>query len=652
MPEVKYLENTIDKDRYEIKEFLGAGGFGVVLKVWDKTLAKHMAFKIMKLDTLLEVLDENNPDPFDRFMREARYIANFDHPAIVKINDIGNFDLPRIKEEPKINLPYIIMDYIEGESLDEEIKKKVTLSLVRIIEISNDILSALSYMHSKKFIHRDLKPGNIILDAQNKKAVIIDFGLAKNLAGYTNLTRSKYIMGSYPYMPPEQWRGEDVNLGSDIYSFGVMLFEMATGTLPFRGEPEVIMQQHFKAPVPGIEERTDSLSPEIAKGLDKIIKKAMAKEPAERYSTPDELRIDLNALLASRSIIREVTPPPKHTPPIFKIEKKLLGYAAVVLTIIILGYLVVALQVFSPPHAGDQKGKQIKPKPGTIHPFRVTQPDQKKQAAEPIENEGVDDFYLHMKNISTNRQGYWELKLFNGTIMVYIPPGELFNKPASFIEGYWISKYEVTIGQYETFFKETGKGKDPAEVEDQWAGKRKPMVYVSWDDAIQYCKWMGKKTGLTFRLPTDWEWEKAARGKAKTVYYWGNSKNIACRYANIADNSLKKIQMVDNVYRTDGYMYTAPVGKFRPNSFGLYDMTGNVWEWVMEPGGAEKKELKTVRGGCWGSAMKDFQLDASQSFSRNDGSRTTVGFRPVVESKLFNALLFNIIWKIHIQINF
>lgn len=274
-------------EKYEVLGLLGKGGFSTVLLVEDRILRRKCALKILSSE-----ITGSSQELIERFKREARMYAELEHPNIVPIYDVG-FHGDRA---------YILMKFIEGKTLKELIGEKAPLSLEEVVFISSDILSALAYMHRKGIVHRDIKPANIIIEENSGKAILADFGLAKRMEAGTHLTRSGELLGTPHYLSPEQARGDKLTPASDIYSFGITLYEMVTGNLPFQGEtPLQILWRHVKEPITP----PSKFNPEIHPLLERIILKATEKRPKNRYRTAEDMKQAIE-LLRHELILPEI----------------------------------------------------------------------------------------------------------------------------------------------------------------------------------------------------------------------------------------------------------------------------------------------------------------------------------------------------------
>ena len=267
--------------RYEIIKTIGEGGMANVYLARDTILDRNVAIKVLRGDL-------SSDEKFvRRFQREALSASSLSHPNIVEIYDVGEDDGDY----------YIVMEYVEGKNLKQLLKKREKLTTAEVVDIMLQITSAMGVAHDSLIIHRDLKPQNILIK-DDGEIKITDFGIAMALNA-TQLTQTNSAMGSVHYFPPEQANGKGSTLKSDVYSLGIMMYELLTGVLPFRGDNAVeIALKHLKEPIPSI--RTEL--PELPQSIENIITRATAKNPKNRYANASEMHDDLLTALNKERI--------------------------------------------------------------------------------------------------------------------------------------------------------------------------------------------------------------------------------------------------------------------------------------------------------------------------------------------------------------
>lgn len=262
-------------NRYEIVEKIGGGGMAVVYKAKCNLLNRYVAVKILRAEFT------NDRNFIEKFKKESQAAASLSHPNIVNIYDVGEQD----------DIYYIVMEYVPGKTLKEIIQERGPLSLNEIIDFSKQIAQALSHAHQNHIIHRDIKPHNILV-TQDNRAKVTDFGIALAATSST-MTNAGSVIGSVHYFSPEQARGGYTDEKSDLYSLGIVMYEMATGRVPFEGDsPISVALKHIQeTPAPPA-----AYVPTLSKGLNDIIMKLISKEQSSRYSNTAELLTDLNQL--------------------------------------------------------------------------------------------------------------------------------------------------------------------------------------------------------------------------------------------------------------------------------------------------------------------------------------------------------------------
>jgi len=274
-------------DRYEVGRLLGAGGMAEVFEGRDRLLARRVAIKVL--------LAQYARDPafLIRFKREAQAAASLSHPNIVAVYDTG----------AEAGTQFIVMEYVEGRTLREVLRAEGPLLAERAAEVAVEVCAALAAAHARGLIHRDIKPGNVMLTPAGAVKVM-DFGIARAASG-ESITQTSAVLGTAQYIAPEQAQGQPVDCRSDVYSLGCCVFEMVTGVVPFSGStPVAIAYRHVReAPTP-----PRVLNPDVPAGLEAVVLKAMAKQPGQRYQTAAELRQDLERFLAGRGVLATPTP--------------------------------------------------------------------------------------------------------------------------------------------------------------------------------------------------------------------------------------------------------------------------------------------------------------------------------------------------------
>src|SRR5215211_4373887 len=264
-------------DRYRLDAQIGAGGMSTVYRAFDTTLERRVAVKLMHREIA------SDSDQLERFRREARSVAQLSHPHIVGVIDAGEED----------GRPYNVFEYVEGETLKDRIRRFGRLPVDEAIAYAIEIGRALAAAHASRLVHRDVKPQNVLVN-QDGRAKVTDFGIARSLEA-DGLTMTGRVLGTTDYVSPEQALGHRVTEQSDIYSLGIVLFEMLTGDVPFRADTQVgVAMKHVREPLPNIQVRR----PEVSSTLAAVVERATAKETRNRYATVDEMVHDLEQALA------------------------------------------------------------------------------------------------------------------------------------------------------------------------------------------------------------------------------------------------------------------------------------------------------------------------------------------------------------------
>ncbi|MFJ8519285.1 Stk1 family PASTA domain-containing Ser/Thr kinase [Lysinibacillus xylanilyticus] len=268
-------------DRYKIKELIGGGGMSNVYLAHDMILNRDVAIKILRYDFT------NEDELHRRFQREALSATSLTHPNIVSIYDVGDDG----------DLHYIVMEYVQGKTLKQYIQEFAPISPARSVHIMKQLTSAIANAHENHIIHRDIKPQNILMDAEGN-VKITDFGIAMTLSA-TSFTQTNSVLGTVHYLSPEQARGGTATNKSDIYALGIVLYELLTGELPFSGESAVsIALKHLQSETPSVR----AFDATIPQSLENVVLKATAKDSSHRYSTVEEMQADLETVLSPNRI--------------------------------------------------------------------------------------------------------------------------------------------------------------------------------------------------------------------------------------------------------------------------------------------------------------------------------------------------------------
>src|SRR5215210_7091543 len=275
--------------RYRLDAQIGSGGMSTVYRAFDTTLERQVAVKLMHREIA------SDSDQLERFRREARAVAQLSHPHIVGVIDAGEED----------GRPYIVFEYVEGETLKGRIRRMGRLPVDEAVAYAIEIARALGAAHARGIVHRDIKPQNVLVDEEGS-AKVTDFGIARSL-DEDGLTADGRVLGTTDYVSPEQALGHDVNGQSDLYSLGIVLYEMLTGEVPFHGENQVaVAMKHVREDLPDIQVRRPEVSATLAAVLDRMTDKDLG----QRHPDAAALEADLEDALAARGHAQAAAPPP------------------------------------------------------------------------------------------------------------------------------------------------------------------------------------------------------------------------------------------------------------------------------------------------------------------------------------------------------
>ena len=554
-PNMNWIGFTIS-NRYEIKALLGQGGMSEVYKAYDPNLARSVAIKLIHRHL------SSDPEFVRRFEQEARAVAQLRHPNIIQVYDFDHDG----------DFYYMVLEYVQGDTLRDKLQAlsdtHQSLQLSDTIRIMADICEAVAYAHYKGMIHRDLKPANVILkpkeqSSQLEQPILMDFGVAKLLSG-TQYTATGAFIGTAKYMSPEQAQGNRPDERTDIYSLGVMLFEMVMGQAPFEADSTVAtLMKHVTEPVPDIRQ----IQRDVPEELVAIIEKALAKEPADRYQTAAEMAvalkaIDLHAKMEKPATAAQILPARErhHTEPVMQ----------------------KPMPVAPTPRRAPSVTPTIQPVKPRRRPVRLIGVLTIGFILILVLGFGVSLLFSSSQPSQTAAEKSLPLskgmvQIQSGVYTIGLDPPDRNHADMHQVElaEFWIDQYEVTNAQYADFLKAAGKSA-PAD----WPGgqvpagqEKYPVKGISWDMAVNYCQQVNK------RLPSEAEWEIAARGPERRLYPWGNDPRAV---------ELPK----SGTYKVGG----KPTNQ---SPFGVFDMAGNVWEWVGETyAPVEKDGQRVLRGGA------------------------------------------------------
>jgi serine/threonine-protein kinase len=568
-------------NRFTILSPLGEGGMGEVYLAIDQKTGEQVAVKILARSL------SANPDSLERFRREAETLRQLDHPNIVKFVDAFNYGGQYV----------IVMEYVSGGSLHDLIKKG-PLPIDRAQRLALELCDALIRSHHLNIIHRDLKPENVLLDADGRPK-LADFGVARLEEG-TRMTRTGTQVGTPYYMAPEAWGGKPLDAQADIWSLGIMLFEMLAGQVPFTGDtPLAVMSQVSTAPLPNLRK----LRSDTPMGLINVIKRMLSRDKKRRYATMREVAVDLE-----REKQKTTTKPkstadkPKRGRPVFTGNPKT---AAIVVGGVVVLAITAGFPYISELLAGGQDGN--------ITPAALSTSISISSEIAPssTESSNLDATLTPTPIPETITQQGAEMVLIPGE--TFIMGGDIVGAPDEFpehvvtLDAFYMDIFEVTNTLYKACVDASGCSlpDNTSKYDDPYYSNH-PVVFVDWFQADAYCKWREA------RLPTEAEWHFSARGTT----YLTPSNDVSSDTTTVGS------------YGNDESL------------FGLYDVNGNVWEWVNDwydenyygispesnPQGPNTGEHKVMRGGSWDFSPFDSRPD-NRHANHPGVQLNTVGFR-------------------------
>lgn len=589
--------------KYLILDLIDVGGMGMVFKAIHRTMNRVVAIKMISQNLF------SSPEQIKRFQREVRVAATLDHPNVVR-----SFDADQTN-----GVHFLVMEYVSGSNLSQVIRDKGPLTLEQAVYCILQAARGLRYAHKRGIIHRDIKPGNLMID-KDEKIKVLDLGLAnvdESLREYstvlagksdmhnttqTELTNPGMMLGTISYMAPEQsLDASRADSRSDIYSLGCTFYFLLIGEPPFQGDSIFkIFLQHQNQNISSIRE----LRQDVPQAIEDIYLKMLAKNPDERFQTMGELISALEECeisLPKGNIFKEVHESKREN----RINKRIKTRAQpsdienprssfrqinknwfllIPVIFLILGF--GSYQILKPRPSKEERvpspvtSVSIPAKPSPSKSEHSSPPPRikpvKQDAPPPDISVGMKFKLIKSGTFQMGSDSDWES-----------------SKPAHSVtltKPFEMSIYEVTQKQYETV-----TGTNPS----YFKGANNPVESVSWKDATKFCRILSempaeKAAGYHYRLPTEAEWEYAYRAGTTTKYWFGDDETQFSNYG----------WFIENADRT-----THPVGKKEPNPWGLYDMSGNVYEWcqdvygsypdkkVIDPQGKQSGLDRVLRGG-------------------------------------------------------
>ena len=681
-------------EEYRLHSVLGAGGFGITYRAEDTHLNKVVAIKeylpseFATRTGTRTVVPHSGTQAQDyhwgltRFLDEARALARFDHPHLNKVHRYFEAN----------GTAYLVLEYIEGETLGDLLDRRGTLPEVELHRLLAEVLGGLAVVHEAGYVHRDVKPGNLMLRDEDGSAVLLDFGAARQAV--SQRSRSVTSILTPGYAPIEQYgmRAEDVGPWSDIYALGMVAYRCISG-LRDGQLPDAVTRSGDQRKGGGDWASAVTVgSGRYTEGLLQAIDWAVAVNEEDRPQSVAQWQAALSgevdglAAVQGKGVVEPVPPSAPTTIPQGSKAGRLPRFAVMLAGVVALTLALVGGGVywFVQTCADDEAYARAR-SAGTVAAYReyLQSYPAGRHAAEARRLQEARAAELRPRRLFRDELGSGG----QGPEMVVLPAGqfrmgcvsgrdceddEMPVHEVRIAQPFALSKYEVTRGEFGSFVAQAGyrttaergggcyvwDGSDWTEkLSARWnnpgfnQSDTHPVVCVSWDDAVAYVEWLSSETGVRYRLPSEAEWEYAARLGSTTKYYFGNDESQKyhfgndesqlCRYANHADGSTDFGSSWRNELCSDGVgERTAEVGSYQPNSFGLHDMHGNVWEWVQDcwnrsyagapsDGSAWTSgncAIRVLRGGSWSSSPEGLRTAARDRLI-TDSHSDNIGFR-------------------------
>ena len=557
-----WLGKTIGRVR--IDKYLAHGGMAEVYLGTHLTLDRQVAVKV------LHSYIEENSDLLARFHREARVVAGLRHPNIVQIYDFDAVD----------GHPYIVMEYLKGPTLASYLRelhgRNERIQPHQVARLLKALTASLDYAHEQGVIHRDIKPGNILLHKKtgeipldqpltnDVEAILTDFGLVR-IANSASQTASGMVSGTPAYMSPEQARGDSIDHRTDIYSLGIVLYEMLAGRVPFEADSSLtVIYKQINDPPPPI----SGISPAVQK----VIDRALTKKPEDRYPTSSNMAVDFYlAIGMSREAETIINALPEEAK---SVHSNVYGSAP---------------QIAAPQAQMTASRKNVWIGVGAFFVIGLITLligafflfSRLTGAVEtPVNNETPVSGPASATGDLPSAEGMAEIP--SDTYVVGSLAGDDYHSPPKevLLDRFWIDKYQTTYDQYAQFLTATN-----GQSQEILGAGNQPVRGVTWDQAVAYCAWVNK------RLPTEAEWEAAGRGSGPNpqLYPWGEDPTAGGKVLDLPSQDTYEVGSMP----------------FNQSPFGVYDLASNVWEWVGEPYAETPAGSKILRGGRFGLPILD-----------------------------------------------
>jgi formylglycine-generating enzyme required for sulfatase activity len=514
-----------------------------------------------------------------RFLREARSSAQVRHENVVQVYEVA--------EQP---LPYLVMEFIPGETLKQKLDRVGPLDVPEVLRIGRQIAEGLAAAHATDLIHRDIKPGNVLLEGGQHKVKITDFGLARS-ADDASISQSGIIAGTPMYMAPEQAQGQTLDQRADLFSLGSVLYQMVTGRPPFRANATVAVLKRVAEDQP---RAIREIIPETPQWLCDIIAKLHAKDPDDRYQSAREVAdvlADCEAQLKANAKLKDYSRIPRSKPRRSGRRKWVAAASVVLLPVIalVVAELAGVTYLFRDREPG--------PAANTSFDAKEAQEASAKQLG--ISVETINSIGMKLRLIPPGKFTMGsskeeidfasKLKTAEDDWAIDQLPAEGPQHEVEITHPYYLGQTEVTVGQFRQFVKATGHktqaeqqggairrirlGVGKMDTDTNWLKPgfaqtdNHPVVFITWSDAVHFCKWLSEQEGKNYRLPTEAEWEYGCRAGSKGRWCFGDNEGELWDYARIKSNSLS---------------HPWPVAGLKGNPWELHDMHGNVWEWCQD----------------------------------------------------------------------